>query len=192
MAQRAVGRDGQALETNRRAVELQRKLHGEDTEKLADSLNNLGVALLKAGRADEALTIYGDVLRIRTKIFGAQSLPAAKIHVNLAEANINLGQLATAEGHIQMAVRNMKLAPMHLLGNAYDTYARLAEARNSLSEAEQMRINALKAFKQGFGETHTEVATQMEKLASLLERMNRNTEGDLFRKNAAAIRAALP
>jgi len=46
-------------------VELQRKLHGEDTEKLADSLNNLGVALLKAGRADEALTIYGDGKQVR-------------------------------------------------------------------------------------------------------------------------------
>ncbi len=54
-----------------------------------------------------------------------------------------------------------------------------------------MRARALGALKRALGNGSVEVAKQMEKYASVLGNLNRNTECELFKQKAAAIREAL-
>ncbi|MDP8980629.1 MAG: hypothetical protein M3O35_08575 [Acidobacteriota bacterium] len=113
------------------------------------------------------------------------------MHINLAEAFTSLRQWPPAERHIQAAISILQPLPSHELGQAYDTFARLLEEREEFSQAEQMRARALGALKRALGNGSVEVAKQMEKYASVLGNLNRNTECELFKQKAAAIREAL-
>ncbi len=191
VAQRAIDRLDLALETSRRAADLQRTLNGPETEQLAQALSNVGVILEETGRAQESIPIYEEALRIRTKLNGEKSREVARVHVNLAEAFTSLRQWPAAERHIQAAIAMLQPLPSHELGQAYDTFARLLEEREDFSQAEQMRARALGALKRALGNGSVEVAKQMEKYASLLGNLHRNTECELFKQKAAAIREAL-
>jgi tetratricopeptide (TPR) repeat protein len=191
VAQRSIDRRDCALETFRQAVDLQRKLHGGDNEQVAQALSNVGATLEETGRAQESIPIYEEAMRIRTALRGEKSCEVARVHINLAEAYTSLRQWPPAERHIQAAIAILQPLPSHELGQAYDTYARLLEEQERLSQAEQMRTSALGALKRALGNGSVEVAKQMEKYASLLGHLNRNTECELFKQKAAAIREAL-
>jgi tetratricopeptide (TPR) repeat protein len=191
VAQSAIDRLDLATETYRQAVDLQRNLHGPETERVAKAMNNLGVMLKKTGREQESIPIYEESLRIRTALHGDGSIQAAKVRVNLAEAYISAQQWVPAERHIQLAIKALQALPSHELGQAYDTYALLLEEQERFSQAEQMRTSALATMKRTLGAGSVEVAKQMEKYASLLGNLNRQTECELFKQKAAAIREAL-
>lgn len=191
VAQRTIERRDCALETFRQAVDLQRKLHGSDNAQVAQALSNVGVTLEETGRAPESIPIYEEALQIRTRLRGEKSCEVARVHINLAEAYTSLRQWPPAERHIQEAIAILQPLPSHDLGEAYDTYARLLEEQERFSQAEQMRTSALANLKRALGTGSVEVAKQMEKYASLLGNLNRNTECELFKQKAAAIREAL-
>jgi eukaryotic-like serine/threonine-protein kinase len=191
IAQRAIERRDLAIETFRQAVDLQRKSEGQEQEQLAQALNNLGATLEESGEAQEAISIYEDALRIREAKHGANSPEAARVRVNLGEAYITLKRWSAAESNIRQALTALETVPGYELGQAYDTYARLFEEQERLSEAEQMRTNALTALERALGNTSVEVAKQMERYATLLGRLNRSTESNLFNQKAAAIREGL-
>ena len=191
VAQRSIDRRDHALETFRQAVDLQRKLNGSDNAQVAQALSNMGVTLEESGRAQESIPIYEEALQIQTKLRGEKSCEVARLHVNLAEAYTSLRQWPPAERHIQEAIAILQPLPSHDLGEAYDTYARLLEEQERFSQAEQMRTSALATMKRTLGSGSVEVAKQMEKYASLLGNLNRQTECDLFKQRAAAIREAL-
>lgn len=191
VALRAIEQPDRAIDTFRQAAELEKEISGPDSRDLASALLNLGAVLEESGRAEEAVPIYEESLRIRTKIHGAQSPEVARALSNLGEAYTTLRLWGPAEHNVRQALNILEAAPTHDLGLVYDTYARLLEEHDRLTEADEIRTKSLAALTRALGTGSVEVAKQMEKHAALLERLNRRTECGLLRKKAAAIREAL-
>jgi tetratricopeptide (TPR) repeat protein len=57
-----------------RLVEIRSKESGEESAQVATELNELGVAYYHINNLEEAVNRYKEALKIRQKLFGAQSL----------------------------------------------------------------------------------------------------------------------
>ncbi len=190
-AQRAIGEKEAALRSMRKCAELALELYGPDDWQTAEARNNVAVLLDEIGQPAEALAEYEEVLRVRKAAFGEDSFDVGKVLVNMAESQISLGSFPAARTALERALELLGKNPGHELGQAYDSYGRLCEAQENWERAEEMRIQSLTVFERELGTGHVEVATQMEKLAAVLEKLERPTEGELARRRALRIREAL-
>ncbi len=191
LAQRAIDRGDQAIESLQMVLSIQRNKSPLNVDEVARTLLNLGAMLEEAGRQNEAVKILEESLQMRVSKYGQNSIEVAKVKLNLAEALIGLEKWTEAERNLRQAIEVLKIYPTQDLGNAYDTYARLMEAQDRLVEAEPMRQASTTALQRALGEKSVEVAKQMEKQAALLGRLNRYTEQGLYEKKATEIREAL-
>jgi Flp pilus assembly protein TadD len=84
------------------------------------ALTNLGIALSKAGRTDEALRCFEKVLKIK---------PDADAHINFAGALATKGDFAEAVLHYRTALETTDIIPLHrALGYALFNLGRFEEA----------------------------------------------------------------
>ena len=139
-----MGRPERALPDYLRVAEMTRALYG-GTSKLAASLNNVGVALTRLDRHDEALPNLEEALRLAISQNGERSPLSVTARVSLAELYARVGRAADAfslaesaveiaqadyaTNHILLATTYRARAQAHLAGE------RQAEARTDLQQA---------------------------------------------------------
>ena len=181
----------QASAVMRRIVEEWRVWKGGQSLQFGRSLSNLGVVLTRAGQATDAVTVLEEGLVIQLTHRAESSMEIGIARLNLGEAYIDVKRFTEAERNLQHASEVLAKFATQEVGHTFDTYARLREEQERWAEAEQLRTSALIAFQRALGENHVEVAKQMEKQATLLDRLHRDTERDLYRRKAKHIREAL-
>ena len=120
----------------RRDLDLERKLHGIDSEQVATTLNNLGSIYQDVGRVDESEAAYNEALKMREKVLGPDHPEYADTLVNFASLRRQMGRDAEAEemdkralGLCLKAKQQRCVATVYdNLGSLYFEKARLAEA----------------------------------------------------------------
>lgn len=191
LAQRTVERKDQAIDSIRRALLIEQNRVPVNEYLVDVGLMNLATFLSEVGQNEEAFTLFGETLQKRMAKHGENSQQTAEVRVNRAEAFIDLQNWMEAERDLRKAIEVLKNYPTQDIGQAYDTYAKVLEAQDRLSEAEPMRDASITALQRALGNRSTEVAKQMERQAALLGRMNRPTEQRLYEQRAAEIRQEL-
>lgn len=138
------GHADQAIADFRRVRELTGALYG-DTPKLATAMNNLGIALLRSGKVDEAAPVFEAALAVARGSDGERGRLSVALRAATAEAWAMTGRAAAAETLVEdalvIALDAFAADPL-LIGTAYRVRARVrlelrrgAEARSDLDRA---------------------------------------------------------
>jgi len=158
-----------ALPDFRHVAEMTRGLYGE-TSKLAAALNNLGIALSRLNRYDEALPVLEDALRISVEQNGERSPLTIITRVSMAELYARSGRTGDAEPLVQAAVAitdadyasNKALLAMTRRARAT---LNLAKGRNAEALADIEQASALYRATGKSGEVHVRLLESMRKEA---------------------------
>ena len=102
-AQAGAGRQEASVETHRRALELEREIHGPRHPRVALALMGLGTALQHAQRSREALRYLEEALSITDAVHGARSKQAGQLRTNLGVTLMALDRLDEAADQFRRA-----------------------------------------------------------------------------------------
>jgi serine/threonine protein kinase/Tfp pilus assembly protein PilF len=156
----------------RTALEIRRRLYGEEHKDIAESLNDLGQLLSdKSFRRDEAEDLLRRALSMRRKLLGND-------HLDVATSLVNLGFLMSqrdnepAAGQMYreaLAIRRAHLGPSHpQVAAAGRLLARAVKAGGELAEAESLLRDALKIQEGSGGGESLEVSRVLVELGDVL------------------------
>jgi tetratricopeptide (TPR) repeat protein len=121
-----------------------RQHRGEPDEFLGACLLNLGGALLRAGRAEDAIGWLAEAKELRTRLHGAESQEAGQCHTNLGIAYQEVGDWPEALAALEQSVRihgqrNQKsddyAIALHNLGALLIRLERPGEAQGAIARA---------------------------------------------------------
>jgi tetratricopeptide (TPR) repeat protein len=180
----------QAIETYARCLNIERRRAGADTN-LAHAVNKLAGALKRAGRMREALPLYQECEELHRLVCGPVSVEVARANTSLSECLIALERWDEAEHHVRLALFILDPSPSVELAEACNTYGRLLERRQDWAGAEEMRAKSLVTFEHCAESNSVRFAEELERLANVLQRLQRDTECRVYHQKAAAIRKAL-
>jgi serine/threonine protein kinase/Tfp pilus assembly protein PilF len=190
----SLGEYQKAEAMSREALAIRRKLLGNEHPDVADSLNNLALALHAQGRLAEAETMYREALAIQKRLWGDRhpSVPDA-LH-NLADVLRAQGKLAEAETlHREiLAMRRKRLGNEHPdVANSLNSLAGVLWNQGKLAEAETAYREALAMNRRLLGNQHPNVATALRNLAGVLRAQGKLTEAESLHREALALRRKL-
>jgi serine/threonine-protein kinase len=159
-------------------------------------LRNLAAALTQSGRSAEALELYGQIIDIQRRLFGAGDVEVGKSLYSLGMLHRTRGDPEAAEPLLRQAreIFVHTLGPRHTrvaavtssLGRVLHDQGRNDEARRSFEEALELRLELL-------GEDHVQVANSRKNLAALLlEEGETEAAGELLEKALATLRRKKP
>ncbi|MFB8788233.1 MAG: tetratricopeptide repeat protein [Potamolinea sp.] len=163
------------------ALELTKRLLGEDHPDVASSLNNLAYLYKSQGRYTEAEPLYLQALELTKRLLGEDHPDVASSLNNLAYLYKSQGRYTEAEPLYLQALELWK----RLLGEDHpnvatslNNLAALYESQGRYSEAEPLYLQALELTKRLLGEDHPAVATSLNNLAGLYNSQGRYTEAE--------------
>jgi len=151
-----------------KALDIRRRQLGEDNLETAQSL--LGLALLRrdAGEKDQARQLTDEALRIQRKLLGDKDARVAETLVVLGSVS-GTGAPAEQAYSQALAIQKQVLGPDHPRVAVTLVYlARKMEDRGEFGQQpEDLLLEALRMNRKTFGETHGEVARNLERLGEL-------------------------
>ena len=143
------------------AIEMSRRIFGEDHPEVASAMENLGNVMYQTGRPAETIKMLEQVLAIRKRAFGDESEAVSRTLANIATVNSISGNPAAAEPLYREAYAMMVkfLGPDNpdvsevLLGQGrnYHRLGKLDRSRGLLRRSLKIRLAA-------FGEDSSQVA----------------------------------
>ena len=166
------------------------KIHGTNSIKLADFLNQAGLALRSLARNMEAEPLYRRSLSLVEQNFGADHPEIAVRLNNLAQLLQATNRLAEAEPMMRraLAIDEQSFGADHPdVAIDLNNLAAFLQDTNRFAEAEPMIRRALAINEQSFGTDHPKIATQLNNLAQLLQATNRLAEAEPLMRRALAI-----
>ena len=175
----AAGRASEALRLQQAALQVCKRILGEEHRSTLISMNNLAATLWKLGEAAEARKLQEATLRVRQRILGEEHPDTLISMNNLAATLWALGEAAEArklhEGALQ--VNQQALGKEHpntlkSMNNLASTLLALGEA----AEARKLHEAALKVCKRVFGEEHPNTLKSMNNLALTLSALGEAAE----------------
>jgi serine/threonine protein kinase/tetratricopeptide (TPR) repeat protein len=151
-----------------KALDIRRRQLGEDNLETAQSL--VGLALLRrdAGERDQAHNMVQEALRIQRKLLGDKDARVADTLVVLGSVS-GTGAPAEQAYNESLAIQKQVLGPEHPRVAVTLVYlARKMEDRGEFGQQpEDLLLEALRINRKTFGETHGEVARNLERLGEL-------------------------
>jgi len=175
------GRYSEAEPLYLQALELRKRLLGDEHPDVATSLNNLASLYYSQGRYSEAEPLYLQALELRKRLLGDEHPDVATSLNNLANLYNSQGRYSEAEPLYLQALELTKrllgdehpnvAASLHNLANLYNSQGRY-------SEAEPLYLQALELRKRLLGDEHPDVATSLNNLASLYYSQGRYSEAE--------------
>jgi CHAT domain-containing protein/Flp pilus assembly protein TadD len=155
----------------RRALEIRRKILGEEHPDVASSLNNLALLLRTRGDYAGAEPLLRESLTMFRKVLGDE-------HPNVAATMSNLGSLLKDRGNYagaeplareSLAMRRKLLGEEHpSVATGLNNLGTILCARGDLAGAEPLLREALAMWRKLLGDEHPKVATGISNLATLL------------------------
>jgi serine/threonine protein kinase/Tfp pilus assembly protein PilF len=156
-----------ALPLLQEAVALARQTLGQGRE-LAQSLNDLGVALGKKAKLDAARATLEEALAMRRKVLGEGHPDTAVTHSELGRVLFDQGRLDEAEAHCRaaLAIRRQALGPSdHETAASMSDLGLLLREKGDRAGAEALFRETLAVTRKTRGPRHPDVATALNNLA---------------------------
>ncbi len=180
-AYQALGQYGKAEPLHRAALELRRRLLGNESPEVAASLYDLGNVYVSQGRQAEAEKLYREALAMQKKLLGAEHMAVAKTLGQLSIALTDRGSQAEAEKLLQeaLAVQGKLLGKEHAeIAESLHNLSKVLYRQGDLGQAEATAREALAMRTRLFGSQHLEVAHSLGGLAFVLRGQNRMAEAE--------------
>jgi serine/threonine protein kinase/tetratricopeptide (TPR) repeat protein len=187
---RSLGLYEQARTMLEKALELKKKIYGEDSLSVADTLQNLGIVLDSQGRYDEAAADFRKALEIRSRKLGPDDPDVARTLNSLAINYWNQEKYAEAEPLFErsLAIKEKTLGPDHQdLANTLINLAILKHTQKKYGESEALFKRALAISEKKLGPDHPDLGTILNDLAALYEDEGRREEAEPLYARCLAI-----
>ncbi|MCP4245503.1 MAG: serine/threonine protein kinase [bacterium] len=163
------------------ALEIHRRLLGNDDPKTIVSMGQLGNLLLDQGRTDDAERLHRQALEVSLTTAGEQSLLTAAARANLAGVLFELGQLDRAEELFRQALethRRLSGPDQEDTRDLMNALAVVLKYRGALDEAEQIYREVLENRRADLSARHPKTLTSMHNLAQLFYHLSRFEEAE--------------
>jgi tetratricopeptide (TPR) repeat protein len=173
------------------ALEMGKRLLGEEHPDVATSLNNLAGLYRNQGRYEQAEPMYKRALAIQEKVLSPEHPNVATSLNNLAELYRDLGRYEQAEPLHKRAlvIWEKVLGPEHPnVATSLNNLAGLYDRQGRYEQAELMYQRALAIQEKVLGPEHPDVATSLNNLAGLYRNQSRYEQAEPLYERALAIR----
>lgn len=171
----ALGRIAEAKPLYQQALDIGKKLYGEEHPAVATNIFNIATIFVIEQHYDEAETLYLQALEIRKKLFGKEHPDVATSIESLAILYGIKGHFAKAEQlHWQAMEMKKKLyGEEHpAVATSMESLANLYGKQDRFAEAEQLHRKVLEMRKKFLGERHPDVAGSLYNLSLVYFCMN--------------------
>jgi tetratricopeptide (TPR) repeat protein len=172
------GRYQEALQMAERQMGLFRRAFGEDHPESLGAVNNLGVALLRVGRASDAFDTFVELReRMRGREVDASALANTLNNIGLAQHDLGRYRAALRSYQEALQIKRREFGERHFsvaetLVNVAATSARQGRHR----EAIEHNRHAIAIWRDVYGEDHIEVAGAWSAIGTSLARLRRSDE----------------
>jgi serine/threonine protein kinase/tetratricopeptide (TPR) repeat protein len=166
-----LGLPDQAQPLLERALATGRRAHGVEHERVAQTLNDLGVLLRDKGNYAEATPLLEQALDIRRRRLGNEHEEVAVTLVELGRAYEDQGSADRAEPLLReaLAIRRQALGDDHRdTATSLNELALLLWQRGDTAGAEPLFREALATNRRALGSSHPNVASSLNNLALIL------------------------
>ena len=181
----------EARELIERALQLKRKVLGEEHPSTITSVNNLASLYVRQGRYGEAKPLYEQGLRLRRKVLGEEHPDTLTSMNNLASLYVRQGRYREAEALHEQALRLSR----KVLGEEHpstltsiNNLAWLYESQGRYEEVEALYEQGLRLSRKVLGEEHPSTLTSVNNLAFLYARQGRYGEAKPLYEQALQLR----
>jgi CHAT domain-containing protein/Tfp pilus assembly protein PilF len=187
---RSAGKSQEALTLAQEALEIRKKVLGEEHPHYASSLNSLAGIYMAMGDYTRSEPLYRQALEIMKKVLGEEHPGSANSANNLAEIYVSMGDYARAKPLHRQALEIKK----RVLGEEHPDYAgslsnlaALHELMGEYANAEPLYRQALAIRKKVLGEEHPDFAGSLNNLAGLYLSMADYTRAEPLLRQALEI-----
>ncbi|HKI16800.1 MAG TPA: tetratricopeptide repeat protein, partial [Isosphaeraceae bacterium] len=163
-----VGKFAEAQPLFEQALEIRRRLLGDDHPDTALSYHNLAYNLQGLGKYAEAQPMFEKTTETICRLLGENHPDAAMSHNSLATNLVEQGRYAAAQAHLEKAVEIHRRLLTDYHGdtaNSLDNLATVLSFQGKLAEAEPLMEKALEIKRWFLGEDHPETAIGYNNLA---------------------------
>ena len=188
------GRYSEAEPLYMQALELRKRLLGEEHADVANSLNHLAGLYEYQGRYSEAEPLYAQALALRKRLLGEEHADVANSLNNLAGLYESQGRYSEAERLYMQALelRKRLLGEEHAdVATSLHNLAFLYYVQGRYGEAESLYAQALALREHLFGEEHPDVTASLNNLARVYYAQGRYSEAEPMLVQALALRKRL-
>ena len=187
---RMLGHYAETEQMFRKSLAITERIHGPQSERYADDLNYLALALGEQGKYSEAETLYRKAIKIYETIPSPNEHNLSKCLGNLAVLLHSKGDYEEAEPLLRKAldIREKVLGQEHPHTIAsLSNLANLLESKGNYDEAEPLYRRAHKICESVLGEEHQYTAQSLYNLARLLQDKCNYEGAEQFHRRALAI-----
>ncbi|RDC65533.1 tetratricopeptide repeat protein [Adhaeribacter pallidiroseus] len=185
------GEYDRALQFYQKALQLRRKILGDDHPGLCSSYNNIGIIYYRKGEYDQALKYYYQDLEISLKSSGKTHLDIAASYSNIGNVYFDKADYDQAFTFTQKAI-TLKLEALGEshpeLANSYNTIGNIYAYKGELDKALGYNLKALHLWQKALGETHPYVGAAYNNIGDIyLDKGEYAQALDCFQKNLQII-----
>ncbi len=189
-ASEAQGKYSESQPLHEKAMEIRRRLLGEDHPDTAKSYENLGMNLYAQGKYAEAEVLLRKAMSILRRQLGEDHCDTANCYNDLAMILDDQSRNAEAESllRIALAILRQRLGDNHPdTAACYNNLAYNLERQGRDAEAEPLHRKSLAIRRHALGEDHPETANGYDNLAMNLRSQGKYTEAEPLVRMALAI-----
>ena len=165
----------------RKALEIRRRLFGEENRYVATSLNDLGSLLSERGKYENAEPLLRESLNLQRKLSGSDNPEISSVLDNLSWLLSQKGNYQEAESLLREELRVLRAhhgSESPDVATTMNNLAVLLNDKGNSGEAEQLYRKALAIQRKDYGDVHPEVSTTMYNLADILRQQARYSEAE--------------
>jgi tetratricopeptide (TPR) repeat protein len=186
---RAQGRHEDAQRCSKRALKIHERECGCDSQQATRDLHNLAGSFEECGDIEAAAALYERALELKDRMVGGDQEALSEMQFSVAGLYIEWGNFSRARELLSMCIGTFKRKKGARLAVAYETLAHIEEYSGRYNDALAELARAAKIWESCGPERTSELVTNMEYRATLLDQLKKKDSAKWLREKAAAARA---
>ncbi|MBV8847308.1 MAG: tetratricopeptide repeat protein, partial [Bryobacterales bacterium] len=195
VAQQYKGNYEAAESANRRALDLDRKVHGNLHPRVAEDLSNIATTKTTTGKYAEAEVLYRQAVAIDESWYGPDNPEVLQMKTMLALTAMQSGKDAEAEKLLRniLPLQERAYGSVHpVLAFTHDVLGKLAEKREDLATAEVEFSRGFEINRQLFGVKEYRTAISANNLSGVLLKEHHYARGEALLRPAVQVLTEKP
>jgi eukaryotic-like serine/threonine-protein kinase len=174
-----------ATEPQVEALDIYRRILGDEHLKTLTSMSGMGSLLMKQGRYSEAEAFFGDVMETRRRTLGDEHPDTLTSINNMGVLLRHMHRDAESEAYVREAMEGRR----RVLGDEHPETLRTINTLGVLlfdqqrvkpTEAERYIVEALKGRRRVLGHEHPDTLTSISNMGALLREQGRHSEAETY------------